>query len=59
VNEQSKKCPRCGETKPIAGHFYVGKSGPAGYCIVCTKAKAVEWQKRGLDTAAILVKAAL
>lgn len=44
----SKRCPRCGETKPAGGNFYrVKKSsdGYAGYCKACTKAKVIEWQK--------------
>jgi len=47
--DAKKKCPRCGEMKIAAGNFYrVNRTdcdGFAGYCIECTKAKVVEWQK--------------
>jgi len=46
---REKRCPRCGKTKPIEGNFYVGKAGPVGYCIPCTKEKVVEWQKKNPD----------
>lgn len=49
VIDGKKRCPRCGETKAVAGHFYkIGAKqgdGYHGYCISCVKAKAVEWQK--------------
>lgn len=45
----TKRCPRCGETKPAAGNFYLVKRPAgtrfAGYCIPCTKAAAVAHQK--------------
>lgn len=44
-----KLCPRCGERKLAAGHFYrVNRTdcdGYAGYCKECTKAAVVAWQK--------------
>jgi hypothetical protein len=44
----TKTCPRCNQSHPPVGNFYrSGKSpdGYTGYCIPCTKAAAVAWQK--------------
>lgn len=52
TNEHEKRCPRCGETKPVAGNFYKeakAKDGFGGYCIPCVKARAIAWQKANPD----------
>jgi hypothetical protein len=48
VSTELKRCPRCGEDKPLtAEHFYRrARGGWAGYCKPCVKAKAVAWQQR-------------
>lgn len=41
-NRTHKTCKICNDKKPIAGHFYVSKSRPAGssYCIECSRVKS-------------------
>ena len=45
--EFTKRCPRCEAIKPHFEFYRAAKSkdGRSGYCIPCTKEKAVEWQK--------------
>jgi len=43
----NKQCSRCRDVLVAEGNFYPSKKddGWCGYCIRCTKIKAVEWQK--------------
>ena len=41
-----KRCPKCGETKPLAD-FY--RDGRAAYCKPCTKADVRRWQRENHD----------
>lgn len=45
----TKTCPKCEEAKLPAGNFYrsgrPGGDGFAGYCILCAKVSAAEWQR--------------
>jgi len=47
-------CPRCGETKPVDQFYLIaGGARRAGYCVPCTKAEAIEWQKANPEKKAV------
>lgn len=45
----TRRCSACGHRKPHA-EFYLRKGKPGGYCIQCSKTKALEWGRRKKDS---------
>ena len=50
---KGKRCPRCGQVKPLGGFYRRRGGGSSPYCQPCTRAAARQARTRRQDPAAV------